>query len=76
MDIPFIQSRFAVFSFCVKNYYLENLLINRLLPSAFVLVNGIVFNRSNGLMIKCLIIACLLKEVKYFKKITDFKSLK
>ena len=26
---------------------------NRLLTSVFVLVSGIVFNRSNGLMIKC-----------------------
>ena len=38
----------------------KNLLINRLL-SVFVLVNGIVFERSNGLIIEYLI------EVKYFK---------
>ena len=35
------------------------LLINRLLTSAFVLVNRIVLNKSNGLMIKCLI-TCLM----------------
>ena len=34
-------------------------LLTRLLTSAFILVNGIVFSRSNGLMIKCLI-ACLM----------------
>ena len=35
------------------------LFINRLLTSAFVLVNRIVLNKSNGLMIKCLI-TCLM----------------
>ena len=40
------------------------------------LVNGVVFIRSSGLNIKCLI-ACLMnqKEVRYFKQITDFKGL-
>ena len=33
----------------------ENLPISRLLTGVFVHVNGIVFNRSNGLTIKCLI---------------------
>ena len=37
----------------------KNLLINRLLTSVFVLVNGIVFERSNGLIIEYLI-ACLM----------------
>ena len=32
---------------------------HRLLTSVFVLVNSIKFNRSNGLMIKCLI-TCLM----------------
>ena len=40
---------------------MRNLPINRLLTSAFVLINVIVFNRSNGLTIKFLI--------------ADFKSL-
>ena len=44
--------------------------------SVFVLVNGILFNMSNGLMIKCFnSMFEELKEVKCFKKITDFKSL-
>ena len=46
-----------------------------LLTSVFVLVNGIVFNRLNGLMIKCLITFGELKEVKCFKKIIAFKSV-
>ena len=37
----------------------KNLLISRLLTSVFVLVNGIVFERSNGLIIEYLI-ACLM----------------
>ena len=37
----------------------KNLLINRLLTSVFVLVNRILFERSNGSIIKCLI-ACLM----------------
>ena len=50
-----------------------------MLTSVFVLVNGILVNRSNGLMIKCLMYMLNsmfddeLKEVKYFKQITDFK---
>ena len=65
---------FAVCSFCVKSYYFENvcnlrsrlffhqkLLMNRLLSRTFVVVNGIVFNRSNGFMIKGLI-ACLMNQ--------------
>ena len=40
-----------------------------MLTSVFVLVNGIVFNRSNGRMFD------ELKEIKYFKEITDFRSL-
>ena len=62
---------FAVFSFsvysklllrkCVTSRLLfyQNLFINKLLTSVFVLVNGIVFSRSNGLIIQCLI-ACLM----------------
>ena len=44
---------------CFRLLFHWNLLIRRLLRSVFVLVNGMVFNRSNGLMIKCLI-ACLI----------------
>ena len=50
-----------------------------MLTSVFVLVNGILVNSSNGLMIKCLMYMLNsmfddeLKEVKYFKQITDFK---
>ena len=56
---------FAVFSFCVQNYYFENmrnlktLFTNRLLKNVFVLVIGIVCNSSNGLIMKCSI-ACLM----------------
>ena len=64
----------------------QKLFINRLLTSAFVLVNGIVFNRSNGLIIRCLI-AFLMSyftrnnrfqepfNVKYLKEIKRLKSL-
>ena len=48
---------------------LLKLITNRLLTSAFVLFNGMVFNRSNGWMFD------ELKEVKYFE-LTDFKSFK
>ena len=53
-----------------------NLLINRLLTSASVLINGIVFNRSNGSMIKCLI-ACKgsYNVKKYFKEIKRLVNL-
>ena len=44
-----------------------------MLTSAFVLVNGIVFSMSNGLIIKSMFDE--LKEVKYFKEVTDFKDL-
>ena len=44
---------------CSRLFFHENLLTKRLLKRVFVLVNGIVFNRSNGLRIKCLI-ACLM----------------
>ena len=46
----------------------RNLLINRLLKSVFVIVDGLVFERSNGLIIECLINNMFdeLKEVKYF----------
>ena len=44
---------------CSRFLLYYNLLVNRLLTSVFVLVNGIVCNRSNGLMIKYLI-ACLM----------------
>ena len=55
-------------------YY--NLLINRLLTSAFVLVNGIVFSRSNGLTNSVFnSMFDELREVKYFKELTDFKKL-
>ena len=43
------------------------MVINRLLTSVYVLVNGIVFNRFS--------MFDELKEVKYFREITDFKSL-
>ena len=39
---------------CSRLHFHYNLLINRLLTSVFVLVNGIIFNRSNGLLIKSL----------------------
>ena len=39
---------------CSRLLFHKNLFINRLLTSVLVLVNGIVFNRSNGLIIKCL----------------------
>ena len=39
---------------CSRLRFHYNLLINRLLTSVFVLVNGIIFNRSNGLVIKSL----------------------
>ena len=45
--------------FCCRLLFYQNLLINRLLTSAFVPVNGIVCNRSNGLITQCLI-ACLM----------------
>ena len=54
------------------------LLINRLLTSAFVPVNIIIFDKSNGLMIKCLMFNSMFDElirVKYFKEITDFIGL-
>ena len=43
------------------------MLINRLLTSVYVLVNRIVFNRFS--------MFDELKELKYFREITDFKSL-
>ena len=49
--------------------------LNRLLTKVFVLVNGIIFKRSNGLMIKCLIMFDELREVNCFKEIRDFKTL-
>ena len=52
------------------------MLINRLLTSVFVLVSGILFNILIVLMIKCFNrMFDEVKEVKYFKKISDFKSL-
>ena len=60
------------------------MLINKFLTSAFVLVNGIVFNRSNGLIIKRSKrskVPCrnnIFQEsyyVKYFKEIKRLKSL-
>ena len=79
---------YALFILCVfkitiskmRNLSCRSLLfINTLSTSPFVLVNGIV-------LVKCLIILCLtarikrikfdeLKEVNYFKEITDFKNL-
>ena len=35
---------------CCRLVFYQNLFTNRLLTSAFVLVNGIVFGRSNGLI--------------------------
>ena len=49
---------------------LREIFINRLLTSVFVLVNGIVFNRSNALMIKCLI-----AYVKYFSEVKRLAGL-
>ena len=45
--------------------------------SVFVLINGIVFNWSNGLTINSVFSSMFdeLKEVKYFREITGFKSL-
>ena len=43
------------------------MLINRLITSVYVSVNGLVFNKFS--------MFDELKEVKYFKEITDFKSL-
>ena len=48
------------------------MLINRLSTSVFVLINGKLFNKSNGLMINSMFDE--LKEVKYVTEITDFKS--
>ena len=44
--------------------------------SVFVLINGIVFNWSNGLTINSVFSSMFdeLKEVNFFKEITDFKS--
>ena len=52
-----VLAGFAVFSFCISFVRNLSLLINRLLTSAFL--SRIAFNRSNGLIIKCLI-ACLM----------------
>ena len=46
-----------------------------MLTSVFVLVNGIVFSGSNGLIIQCLEHVDELKEVKFFKEAPDFKIL-
>ena len=47
-----------------------------LLKFAHWLVSGTVFSRSNGLIIQWFNSMCdELKDVKYFKKITDFKNL-
>ena len=51
------------------------MLINRFSTIAFVIVNGKVFNRSNGLIIQYLSMFHELKEVKYLTGITDFKNL-
>ena len=53
--ITFLKMR----NICSGSFFHKNLLINRLLTIVFVLINGIVFNRSNGLMIKFLT-ACLM----------------
>ena len=53
----FILCLKLLFRICV-NYVLlfyQNLLMNKLLTTVFVLVNGIVFSRSNGLITQCLI---------------------
>ena len=49
---------FQVFKITISKMC-KNWLINRSITSVFVLVYGIVFNRSNGLIIKCLS-ACLM----------------
>ena len=48
------------------------MLINRLSTSVFVLINGKLFNKSNGLIINSMFDE--LKAVMYFKEVTDFKS--
>ena len=54
------------------------MLINKLLASIFVVVNRIVLNKSNSLMLIVYLIVHEyfdeLKEVKYFKDMTDFKK--
>ena len=50
-------------NFCSRLLFHINLLINRLLTSVFVLVNGIAINRSKGLITKYLI-ACLMIQKK------------
>ena len=61
---------------CCRLLFYQNLLINRLLPSIFVLVSGIVFIRLNGLIIQCLnSMFDELKEVKHFNEIANLMNL-
>ena len=60
---------------CCRLLFYQNLPINRLLTSVFVLVNGIVFSSSNGLIIQCLIACLMNKNNKVLQEITDFKNL-
>ena len=46
-----------------------------MLTRVFTLLNRIVFNNSNGLIIMFNSMSDELKEVKYFKKVTDVRSL-
>ena len=52
------------------------MLIIKFLTSAFVLGNGIVFNRLNGLMTRCLMNSIFdeLKEGKYFTRSNRFQG--
>ena len=65
-------------SLCSRWLFHLKLLVKRLLTSVFVLVNGIVFNRSKGLITECLI-SCIkhadeLKEVKSFQRNNRFQE--
>ena len=53
---------------CTRFLFNKTLVINRLLTSVFVLVSRIVFNRSNGLVIKCLIEESTLKKFQNFNR--------
>ena len=56
---------------CSRLLFYQNLLINTLFTSAFILVNGIIFNRSDLSITKCSFNSMFdeLNEVKYFKEI-------
>ena len=58
MDDPYFENA----NLCPRLLIHKDLLINRLLTSVFVLASGIVFNKSNGLVIKCLVEESTLKK--------------